>query len=54
MLLSGPAEAQQYRGSGNNRIGSIGALCGFENPETFTRAFQRQFGMTPTELRQTA
>lgn len=27
------------------RLGEIGALCGFDNPESFSRAYRRQFGV---------
>ena len=30
----------------------IALACGFRNPETFTRAFRRQFGRTPAEYRE--
>lgn len=28
----------------NHRISDIGAICGFDNPESFSRAYQKQFG----------
>lgn len=33
------------------QIGEIGNLCGFENPESFSRAYMRLFGMSPTKTR---
>ena len=32
-------------------VSEIGDLCGFENPETFARAYRRQFGETATDTR---
>lgn len=33
-------------------ISQVFAVCGYENPRTFHRAFQAQCGMTPTEFRE--
>jgi len=33
------------------QISEIGSLCGFENPESFSRAYMRLFGRTPTQTR---
>ncbi len=32
-------------------VGEIGSLCGFDNHETFTRAYGRQFGCAPSKDR---
>lgn len=33
------------------RVNEIGALCGFENPESFSRAYKKQFGETASHTR---
>lgn len=33
------------------RINEIGALCGFDNPESFSRAYKKQFGETASRTR---
>ena len=33
------------------RINEIGALCGFDNPESFARAYRKQFGTTASQTR---
>lgn len=33
------------------RISEIGALCGFDNPESFSRAYKKHFGETASETR---
>ena len=33
------------------RINEIGALCGFDNPESFARAYKKQFGATASQTR---
>ncbi|WP_428628283.1 helix-turn-helix transcriptional regulator [Sphingopyxis sp.] len=54
------AEAVSERRLGNARslltlsdlpVSSIGYRCGYQSNASFTRAFGRRFGMTPTELR---
>jgi AraC-like DNA-binding protein len=35
----------------HRRVGSIALQCGFGNTSVFSRAFQRAFGLSPTELR---
>ncbi len=35
----------------HHRAGEIGSLCGFENHETFTRAYKRRFGLPPSHDR---
>lgn len=45
-LITDPAGADQ-------RVGAIALQCGFGNTSVFNRAFQRAFGMSPTELRAT-
>ena len=32
-------------------VAAIGEACGFYDPSTFSRAFRREFGMTPSDLR---
>ena len=34
-----------------SQIAEISANCGFQNPETFIRAFRRRFGVSPREYR---
>ena len=34
-----------------SQIAEIAATCGFQNPETFIRAFRRRFGASPREYR---
>ena len=34
-----------------SRVADIAANCGFQNPETFARAFRRRFGASPREYR---
>ncbi len=34
-------------------VSQVAALCGFENPESFARAYRRQFGETATNTRAT-
>lgn len=46
-LIADPARADQ-------RVGAIAFQCGFGNASVFNRAFQRAFGMSPTDLRATA
>jgi AraC-like DNA-binding protein len=43
-LITDPAGAHR-------RVGSIALQCGFGNTSVFSRAFQRAFGLSPTELR---
>lgn len=43
-LITDPAAA-------HHRVGAIALQCGFGNPSVFSRAFQRAFGISPTELR---
>lgn len=35
----------------HHRVGEIASLCGFENHETFTRAYRREFGLAPSHDR---
>jgi len=35
----------------HHQVGDIGSLCGFENHETFTRAYARMFGCPPSKDR---
>ncbi|TAJ68545.1 MAG: AraC family transcriptional regulator [Phenylobacterium sp.] len=43
-LITDPAGA-------HHRVGAIALQCGFGNASVFSRAFQRAFGVSPTELR---
>ncbi len=35
----------------HHQVGEIGSLCGFDNHETFTRAYGREFGIPPSKDR---
>ncbi len=35
----------------HHRVGEIASLCGFENHETFTRAYRREYGLAPSQDR---
>ncbi|AWB43339.1 AraC family transcriptional regulator [Paenibacillus sp. CAA11] len=43
--------AEQLTGT-ERRVLDIALECGFRNPETFSRAFRKMYGMLPTECRQ--
>lgn len=45
------AEARNLLLNSSLRISDISSLCGFENPESFARAYRRQFGATATDDR---
>ena len=34
-------------------IGEITTLCGYSNPQTFRRAFQKRYGMLPSDYQKT-
>lgn len=40
------SEARNLLRNSNLRITDVASLCGFENPESFARAYRRQFGLT--------
>ena len=40
------SQAKNLLQNSSYRINEIGALCGFENPESFSRAYRREFGLT--------
>jgi AraC-like DNA-binding protein len=44
------AHAALQRAGGRVEVGRIGEALGFSEPSTFTRAFRREFGYTPSEL----
>lgn len=44
-------EARNLIRNSSLRVSDISALCGFENPESFARAYRRQFGLTASEDR---
>lgn len=33
------------------RVSEISGLCGFDNPESFARAYRKRFGVSATEER---
>ncbi|WP_419905839.1 GlxA family transcriptional regulator [Kiloniella sp.] len=43
--------AQYLLHNSHHKIYTIASLCGFENNETFSRAYKRQFGMSPSKDR---
>jgi AraC-like DNA-binding protein len=45
-------KAKLLLASTGNLIKSIGFICGFSSPESFTRSFKQHIGMTPGEYRQ--
>lgn len=48
------AEARNLLRNTSLRISEVAALCGFENPETFARAYRRRYGCTASEERRSA
>lgn len=44
-------EARMMLGSGHGRISQVAAAVGFANPDSFRRAFERQFGIAPSVWR---
>lgn len=45
------SEARNLLRNSSLRISEISGLCGFENPESFARAYRRKFGISATEER---
>ena len=45
------SQARNLLLNANYRISEVGALCGFDNPESFARAYKRQFGETASTTR---
>ncbi len=45
------ARARNLLRNSHHRVGEIAMLCGFENPETFTRAYKREHGRQPSQDR---
>ncbi|WP_421701800.1 GlxA family transcriptional regulator [Aliiroseovarius sp.] len=45
------SEARNLLRNSSLRVSDISAACGFDNPESFARAYRRQFGLTATEDR---
>lgn len=43
--------ARDFLKNSHHSVGEIGSLCGFENHETFTRAYKRQFRVPPSHER---
>lgn len=44
--------ARMMLSAGDGRVSEIAASVGFNSPDTFRRAFERQFGISPTDYRQ--
>ena len=47
-------EARNLMRNSNLRVSDVAAICGFEIPETFSRAFKKHFGVSPTNERMSA
>ncbi|MEO1192878.1 MAG: helix-turn-helix domain-containing protein [Pseudomonadota bacterium] len=45
-------EARNLLRNSSLRVSEIAGLCGFDNPESFARAYRRQFGMTASQDRE--
>ena len=45
-------EARNLLRGSSLRVGEISALCGFENPESFSRAYKRRFGLSASDDRE--
>lgn len=45
------SQAKNLLQNSSYRINEIGTLCGFENPESFARAYKKQFGVTASQTR---
>jgi len=45
------SQAKSLLQNSSYRISEIGGLCGFPNPESFARAYKKQFGLTASETR---
>ena len=48
------SEARNLLRNSSLRISEVSALCGFDNPESFARAYRRHFGLTATDERHLA
>ena len=48
------AEARNLLRNSSLRISEISGICGFENPESFARAYRRNYGVSATEERMPA
>ncbi len=46
------SQARNLLQNSSYRINEIGALCGFNNPESFSRAYKKQFGLTASQARE--
>ena len=46
------SEARNLLRNSNLRVSDIAALCGFENPESFSRAYRRRFGLAASSDRE--
>ena len=46
------SQAKNLLQNSSYRINEIGTLCGFENPESFSRAYKREFGLTASQDRE--
>jgi AraC-like DNA-binding protein len=45
--------AKKLLASGDDKVESVAASCGYPNINSFFTAFRREVGMTPTEYRRT-
>ncbi len=45
------SQARNLLLNSTHRVSDVGALCGFDNPESFARAYKRQFGETASETK---
>ncbi len=45
------SQAKNLLQNSSYRINEIGTLCGFDNPESFSRAYKKQFGVTASQSR---
>lgn len=45
------AQAHNLQRNSNLRVSEISGMCGFENPESFARAYKRSYGKTASRDR---
>lgn len=48
------SQARNLLLNANYRVSEVGTLCGFENPESFARAYKKQFGETASYTKSSA